>query len=174
MELIALKNRIIEKYKGDDAELTALLKMFDNDVAVFPFNEYELFINTLISKGQLTYADYLEIRDEYIKQNPNLWIFEISAPRGFGETFAQSFVRNKSSRLLSPSKKLDKDYHGQYDLWYNGIRIEVKASRVVDADSNEPLYRKALSSNTKRPFLMNFQQLKPQCCDVFVWQFIGI
>lgn len=169
MELIALKNRIIESYKGSDAELTSLLYMFDNDVSVFPFNEYEFFITTLISKGQLTYADYLEIRDEYIRQNPNLWIFEISAPRGFGETFAQSFVRNKSIKLLPPNKKLDKNYHGQYDLWYNGIRIEVKASRVVDAESNEPLYRKALSSNTTRPFLMNFQQLKPQCCDVFVW-----
>lgn len=50
-----------------------------------------------------------------------------------------------------------------------GIRIEVKASRVVDAESDEPLYRKALSSNTARPFMMNFQQLKPQCCDVFIW-----
>ena len=169
MELIALKNRIVESYKGNDSELTSLLNMFDKDVAVFPFNEYEFLITTLISKGQLTYADYLEIRDEYIRQNPNLWIFEISAPRGFGESFAQSFVRNKSSKLLSPSKKLDENYHGQYDLWYNGIRIEVKASRVVDAESDEPLYRKALSSNTTRPFLMNFQQLKPQCCDVFVW-----
>jgi hypothetical protein len=169
MELIALKNRIVESYKGNDSELMSLLNMFDKDVAVFPFNEYEFLITTLISKGQLTYADYLEIRDEYIRQNPNLWIFEISAPRGFGESFAQSFVRNKSSKLLSPSKKLDENYHGQYDLWYNGIRIEVKASRVVDAESDEPLYRKALSSNTTRPFLMNFQQLKPQCCDVFVW-----
>lgn len=67
------------------------------------------------------------------------------------------------------SKSLDADYHGQYDLWLEGIRIEVKASRVVDADSDEPLYKKALSLHTQRPFLMNFQQLKPQCCDVFVW-----
>jgi len=26
-----------------------------------------------------------------------------------------------------------------------------------------------LPSNTEKTFLMNFQQLKPQCCDVFVW-----
>ena len=28
---------------------------------------------------------------------------------------------------------------------------------------------KALSKSTKKRFLMNFQQLKPQCCDVFIW-----
>jgi hypothetical protein len=28
---------------------------------------------------------------------------------------------------------------------------------------------KALSRDTKKNFLMNFQQLKPQCCDVFIW-----
>lgn len=28
---------------------------------------------------------------------------------------------------------------------------------------------KALSKKTKKRFLMNFQQLKPQYCDVFIW-----
>lgn len=45
----------------------------------------------------------------------------------------------------------------------------MKASRAVDSDSNDPLYMKALSKNTEKKFLMNFQQLKPQCCDVFIW-----
>jgi len=54
-------------------------------------------------------------------------------------------------------------------LWLDGIRIEVKASRVVDSNSDEPLYMKALSRNSNKNFLMNFQQLKPQCCDVFIW-----
>jgi hypothetical protein len=54
-------------------------------------------------------------------------------------------------------------------MWLDGIKIEVKASRAVDASSDEPLYIKALSRDTDKPFLMNFQQLKPQCCDVFIW-----
>ncbi len=111
----------------------------------------------------------MEIRNEYISQNPNLWIFEISAPRGFGEQFAQTYLNTLCSDLQKPSKKLDKEYNGEYDFWLDGIKIEVKASRVVDSQSNEPLYRKALSKNTERPFLMNFQQLKPQCCDIFIW-----
>ena len=28
---------------------------------------------------------------------------------------------------------------------------------------------KALSTDSKKSFVMNFQQIKPGCCDVFVW-----
>ncbi|MGH9817181.1 MAG: hypothetical protein ACRD6I_13985, partial [Candidatus Acidiferrales bacterium] len=45
----------------------------------------------------------------------------------------------------------------------------VKASRAVDSDLDAPLYVKALASDSSRPFWMNFQQLKPRCCHVFVW-----
>ena len=122
-----------------------------------------------MDKGGLTYEQYINIRTEYITANPYLWVFEISAPRGFGEKFAQTFVQAKCSKLQMPSKKLDADYSGEYDLWLDGIRIEVKASRAVDSDSDEPLYVKALARNTEKRFLMNFQQLKPQCCEVFIW-----
>ncbi len=169
MELTELKERIRQSFKGTDIEFNSLASVFEKDDSVFPFNQYEYLFATMIARGQLSYNDYLIIRNEYIQQNPNLKIFEISAPRGFGEAFAQNFIRSKAPELMPPSRKIDRDYHGQYDLWYDGIRIEVKASRVVDADSEEPLYRKALSSKTNRPFLMNFQQLKPQCCDVFIW-----
>jgi hypothetical protein len=75
----------------------------------------------------------------------------------------------KSHKLTKPTKVLDINYSGEYDLWLDGIKIEVKASRAVDSQSNSPLYVKALSRSTKKSFLMNFQQLKPQCCDVFIW-----
>lgn len=78
-------------------------------------------------------------------------------------------MQAKCTNLQPPSKRLDPNYSGDYDLWLDGIKIEVKSSRAVDSDSEEPLYMKALSRNTHRNFLMNFQQLKPQCCDVFIW-----
>jgi hypothetical protein len=40
---------------------------------------------------------------------------------------------------------------------------------MVDRESKEPLFVKALSSNSDKKYLMNFQQLKPTCCDVFLW-----
>ena len=169
MELSELKAKIIESFTGLAEDLDEILQMVEDDQSIFPFNEYEHLICSLMGKGGFTYEQYMDIRAEYINANPNLWIFEISAPRGFGEKFAQTYVQGKCSKLQIPNKKLDPNYSGDYDLWLDEIRIEVKASRAVDSDSEEPLYMKALSRNTQKDFLMNFQQLKPQFCDVFIW-----
>ncbi len=169
MELSELKEQICEAFKGSEEELDQLLYQFEEDHAVFPFNEYEFLLTSMIAGGGITYEDYLTIRSEYISRNPNLWVFEISAPRAFGERYAQTQLQTISQKLLSPGKKIDPDYKGEYDLWLDGIKIEVKASRVADSDLSLPLYKKALSKGTKKNFLMNFQQLKPQCCDVFVF-----
>lgn len=169
MELLELKNRICDNFIGEEEDLQRVLKLVAEDRAIFPFNEHEHLICHLLEIKGLTFQQYMDIRIEYMSENPNLWIFEISAPRGFGEKFAQTYVHGKCSALKVPSKKLDPDYSGQYDMWIDGIRVEVKASRAVDSSSEDPLYIKALSRVTNKPFLMNFQQLKPQCCDVFIW-----
>jgi hypothetical protein len=169
MELTELRDKITTVFKGSSKELNRILEMVQTDSAVFPFNQYEYLICNLLNSGDMTYQQYIEIRSEYISENPNLWIFEISAPRTFGEDFAQTYVQGKCSKLKKPSKKLDPNFSGEYDLWLNGISIEVKASRAVDSESNEPLYIKALARNTTKKYLMNFQQLKPHCCDVFIW-----
>jgi hypothetical protein len=137
--------------------------------SVYPFNAFEYMIATLIGKGKLSLADYYELRKNYIENNRYLGIFEISAPRGFGEKWAQNYLHELVPQLKKPSKKLDPNYSGQYDFFLENIKIEVKASRAVDFNSKEPLYVKALSSNSPLPFNMNFQQIKPGCCDVFVW-----
>ena len=95
MELAELKNKIINSFNGSKSDLADILAMIDKDKAIFPFNEYEHLICALIDKGNMTYDQYLEIRAEYISENPNLWIFEISAPRGFGEKFAQTYIKGR-------------------------------------------------------------------------------
>lgn len=146
----------------------------DNVKSVYPFSRYEYIISALLSKDVLSYEDYLELRDSYINRNLYLYVFEISAPRGFGDTWAFSHLLSVEPELRRPSKKTDSTYKGEYDLYLpystGNIKIEVKASRAVDRDkADEPLYVKALSSNVRNRFLMNFQQLKPSCCDVFLW-----
>jgi len=141
-----------------------------NLISVYPFNEYEYMISALLGRGKLSLDDYYALRDEYVGRNMYLYIFEISAPRGFGETWAQGHLKELVPELEKPSKKKDTNYSGQYDFHLDGkITIEVKASRAVDFESREPLYVKALCSDSDRPFDMNFQQIKPECCDVFVW-----
>ena len=138
--------------------------------SVFPFNEYEYVISTLMGLGKLNLDEYYELRDEYISRNMFLYIFEISAPRVFGETWAQGHLKELVPELVKPSKKRDQDYSGQYDFYLDEkIRIEVKASRAVDSNSSESLPVKALSSDSEKGFDMNFQQTKPACCDVFIW-----
>lgn len=141
-----------------------------NLVSVYPFNEYEYIISTLLAMDALSLDDYQQLRDEYIARNLYLYMFEISSPRGFGEAWAQGHLKELVPDLKKPSKKIDRDYAGQYDfLLDDQIRIEVKASRAVDAETDAPLYVKALASDSRQPFWMNFQQIKPRCCDVFIW-----
>ena len=144
-----------------------------NLISVYPFNEYEYIISSLMGFGKITLDDYYRIRDEYIARNMYLYIFEIGSPRGFGEQWAQGHLKELVPDLVKPTKKIDKNYKGDYDFILpeknDLIRIEVKASRAVNGDSSEPLYVKALSFNSKHPFWMNFQQIKPAHCDVFIW-----
>jgi hypothetical protein len=142
----------------------------DSLVSIYPFNEYEYIISHLLAKDIVSLDEYLELRDNYIARNMYLYIFEISAPRTFGEAWAQGHLKELVPELQKSTKKLDPNYSGQYDFLLDGkIRIEVKASRAVDASVEAPLYVKALSSDSKKPFWMNFQQIKPACCDVIVW-----
>jgi hypothetical protein len=142
--------------------------------SIYPFSRYEYVISALLSKGVLIFEEYLELRDNYINRNLFLHVFEITAPRGFGDTWAFSHLLSIEPELRRPNRSIDPSYQGEYDLYLpyaaGNIKIEVKASRAVDRDrADEPLYIKALSSNSQKRFLMNFQQLKPSCCDVFLW-----
>ena len=140
--------------------------------SVFPFNRFEYVISHLIANNIITLEQYLEMRNAYLERNKYLYVFEITAPRTFGETWAQRHLNELVPELRRPSTALDPSYSGQYDFWMEGIRIEVKASRAVRRESGDSLIMKALSTDATDGFDMNFQQVKPACCDVFVW--IGV
>lgn len=176
MEILKTRlDKIVSSLSKKDQ--SSLKNRLENLISVYPFNEYEYIISTMFGLKKLSLDDYLEIRDEYIARNMYLYIFEISAPRGFGEQWAQGHLNSLAPELIKPIKKLDKNYSGEYDFLYpvtkkKMIKIEVKASRAVDFSSQEALYVKALAWNSKMQFDMNFQQVKPKCCDAFVW--IGV
>jgi len=150
-------------------------------VSVYPFNEYEYVLSHLLAARKLNIEEYRELRDSYIERNLYLDIFELS-PAGLGQKRAYGQLKQLVPELRRPSKTLDPNCSGEYDFWLDwtdennrnhGIRIEVKTSRAVDFEKpDEPLYLKALSSDSARPFDMNLQQIKPACADVFVW--IGV
>lgn len=151
----------------------------ENLISVYPFSEYEYIISHLLGAGKLTLEEYFHLRDSYINRNLYLYIFEISAPRGFGDKWAFGHLKELVPDFIRPTKEIDPKYSGEYDFlleWIDRfkkkhiIRIEVKTSRAVDFEEpDEPLYIKALSSDSHRPFDMNFQQIKVRCTDVFLW-----
>ncbi len=141
----------------------------ENLYSVYPFNRFEYVISHLIGTNSISLQQYLNIRNEYLERNKYLYVFEITAPRTFGENWAQRHLNEVVPELKRPTTTLDPSYKGEYDFWYDGIKIEVKASRAVRRKSGDSLIIKALSSNSRFGFDMNFQQIKPHCCDVFVW-----
>ena len=172
MDILKAKlSKLVDELAADRRD--AIKTRLANLISVYRFNEYEYIISSLMGLGKLNLDEYYEIRDEYIARNMYLYIFEISSPRGFGEQWAQGHLKELVPDLVKPNKKLDPDYGGDYDFILpikgGGIRIEVKASRAVRADVAEALYVKALAYASKHPFWMNFQQIKPAHCDVFVW-----
>lgn len=171
MERLAeeLRLQIINMRKSGCSPQTLDDEYIENLYSVYPFNKFEYIISHLIATDTISLQQYLDIRNSYLERNKYLYVFEMTAPRTFGETWAQRHLNEVVPELQRPSTKYDANYSGQYDFWYEGIRVEVKASRAVKRKSGDSLILKALSSDSKHGFDMNFQQIKPACCDVFVW-----
>ena len=157
-------------------ELDSLLAKLPNEkevrdrleslVSVYPFNEYEYIISTLLAIDILTLDSYHELRDNYIARNKNRNLYALS-PTPFGITWAENHLKQFAPALEKPTGRSD------FDLLLDGaIKVEVKASRAGEKGSKKALVEKALTSNSSKPFVMNFQQTKPRHFDVIIW--IGV
>ena len=160
-------------------ELDALLSQLPNEAefrsrldslpSVYPFNEYEYIISCLLGLDKLTLEKYYDLRDSYIDRNCFLYVFDLTSRR-FGDTWAYGQLKSIVPEIRKPSRELDSAYlTGEYDAYLDGIRIEIKSSRAVDRHSAASMPEKALASDSDKRFLMNFQQIKADLCDVFVW-----
>jgi len=139
--------------------------------SVFPFNEYEYRLMFLLDKKVISFEDYQSLRDNYVMSNPYLELYGI-APRIFGEIWCRDHLMDIDNRFVKPEKSLDPNYQGEYDLWIEGVKVEVKASRAISTRVRGRLESKALNYGVDTPFWMNFQQIKLDICDVFI--FIGV
>ena len=90
----------MEKLKSELEELlrrlpdqTAFRQRLDNLVSVYPFNEYEYIISTLLAMDVLSLDAYHDLRNDYIARERYLPIFQISSPTGFGKTWASKHLR---------------------------------------------------------------------------------
>ncbi len=143
--------------------------------SVYPFNEYEHRLMHLVSNGVISLEEYENLRKSYVESNVYLHLYGI-APRIFGAVWAEKHLTEIDPRFKKASKTIDEKFSGEYDLYIERgsqiIKVEVKASRAINKNVRGGLETKALASNAKEPFWMNFQQLKLGMADVFI--FIGV
>lgn len=139
--------------------------------SVFPFNEYEYIITFLVDRNVISFIEYEALRDNYVSANRYLDLFSL-APRTFGQGWGESHLLDLDEKFQKAHKNLDPDYEGQYDLWIEDIRVEVKTARAIDNSRSGAMASRALHWGTEAPFWMNYQQIKLDMCDVFV--FIGV
>lgn len=68
MDLLKKKlTALIESLSKDDKE--KVKKRLENLISVYPFNEYEFILSSLLGLDKISFDEYLEIRDEYIARN---------------------------------------------------------------------------------------------------------
>jgi len=168
-ELRSYLDSLVGSLSREDQSL--LKARLEGLVSVFPFNEYEFILIFLMDRGIIRFSDYEDLREKYVSSNRYLDLFGL-APRIFGQVWGEQHLMDLDQRFRKPDKSLDPDYQGQYDLWFEGLRVEVKAARAIDTKKRGDLVSKALRRDSGGPFWMNFQQLKSDTCDVFV--FIGV
>ena len=100
------------------------------------------------------------------------------APRTFGQTWGERHIKKFFPDFIKATKKnlskLYPSFDGEFDLWINGIRVEVKACRANSSTGTGSLSDRAYTHEEakKASFKYHFQQIKPSCCDVFIW--IGV
>ncbi len=168
-ELRSYLESLIDSLESGNQEL--LRARLESLVSIFPFNEYEYIITFLVDRHVISFNEYEELRNNYVSANRYLDLFSL-APRTFGQIWGERHLMDLDRRFQKPNKNLDPEYEGQYDLWLEGVRVEIKAARAIHTKQREAIASKALHWGAKAPFWMNYQQLKIDICDVFV--FIGV
>lgn len=166
------------KKSGSDSET---IKSIQAEESIAPFSTVNRLMAYLLVMGKIGYGDYKQLGDEYLKrhqrQNQYLYLFDMT-PRTFGQTWGETHIRT----LFPQFKKATKEnlihvypgFDGEFDLWLDGIRVEVKACRANSTKSNGSLASRAYTHAEAKheKFKYHYQQLKPTCCDIFIW--IGV
>lgn len=174
MKELQYKLRLMLKNSNAD---TAIIETITKEKSVFPFSIEGRVMAYLLASKSISYEQYLELYRDYVKRNQYLELFDM-APRTFGETWGEKHILSLFPEFVKATKEnvssVYPDFDGEFDLWLDGIRVEVKACRANSVKSGGSLASRAYlhSEAYSSLFKYHYQQLKPSCCDVFIW--IGV
>ena len=165
---------LLLQQSGSDEHTIEVLK---EEKTIFPFSTEGRIMAYLLASRTISYEQYLELNRDYTKRNQYLDLFDM-APRTFGETWGERHIMDLFPEFIKATKEnvssMYPDFDGEFDLWLDGIRVEVKACRANSTKAGGSLTSRAYlhSEATANSFKYHYQQLKPSCCDVFIW--IGV
>lgn len=165
---------LLLQQSGSDEHTIEVLK---EEKTIFPFSTEGRIMAYLLASRTISYEQYLELNRDYTKRNQYLDLFDM-APRTFGETWGERHIMDLFPEFIKATKEnvssMYPDFDGEFDLWLDGIRVEVKACRANSTKAGGSLASRAYlhSEATANSFKYHYQQLKPSCCDVFIW--IGV
>ena len=119
---------------------------------------------------------FIKMYEKSVRSTPYENLYTM-APRTFGQWGEKHINALYPEVKLATKKNLQEEYpefDGEFDLWYMGKRIEVKACRANQGAGPGTLLDRAytLDDALEHNFKYHFQQIKPSCCDKFV--FVGI
>lgn len=163
-------NKLLNNTRGNQQIIKSIL----NGTSLYPFSVENQLLAYFLSIHEITYQQYIQIKEGYLQRNKYLHLFDM-APRTYGQTWGEQHIRSLFPQFLKATKEnlanFYPNFDGEFDLWYNGIRIEVKACRANSTQSQGSLSSRAFlhSEALNAGFKYHYQQLKPSCCDVFIW-----
>ena len=169
-ELYIELERLEQNTKGDKS----VIKTIKREKSLFPFSVESSMLTYFLSIGEISFSRYSQLNAEYAQRNKYLDLFDM-APRTYGQTWGEQHIRSLFPEFTKATKENlaeeYPDFDGEFDLWIDGIRVEVKACRANFEKGKGSLTSRAyLHSEAKNAgFKYHYQQLKPSCCDVFIW-----
>jgi len=176
-----LQKQIDLLLQGVDEKNKSIIAEIRNENSLPPFSTENRLLAYLLAIGKISYEDYSRIGEEFSERhnqnNKYLFLFDM-APRTFGQTWGEQYIRNLFPEFMKATKEnlsgAYPDFDGEFDLWVEGIRVEVKACRANSTTTKGSLASRAYSHEEAKMsgFKYHYQQLKPSCCDVFIW--IGV
>lgn len=170
--------KILKAYLDELIQKTScnkeIIEKIKEEKSIYPFSVENKLLVYLVSIGEISYEEYDRQKIEYYERNKYLDLFDM-APRTYGQTWGENHILERCHGFMKATKKNLKNiypnFNGEFDLWLDGIRVEVKACRANDPDGKGGLSSRAYSHGEAREknFEYHYQQLKPSCCDVFIW-----
>ena len=103
-ELERKLNDLLLESGGDAMTIESIQK----EESVAPFNTVNRIMAYLLAMGKITYTDYENLSNEFIKrhqqQNQYLYLFDM-APRTFGQTWGETHINSLFPQLRKATKE---------------------------------------------------------------------